>query len=270
MIKTIAELQAELDNRGEYGCVDTKSRLVIHDDETIYIYLKNHKVTEYASYTPELYYLLACPCYCSYDYSPVEKRAKVEVGCALLKTRCRCNLGRMILLWYRNERCVEDFVDAFPEIIEANKVIDTEHLNSDIHNHCTWNLTGATRSENRGKGDHAAHIKPPYFCYYAITADRKYRVCFGYKTDFHWGQTMYIQFATLGSLTDFLRSVMKMSKATAFVRRYGTPTEVYKADPKAVYAAQNFQVASHYAKQLISMDDDAFMKWGADHKIVVQ
>lgn len=266
----IEKLQAELDRRGEYGRVDTKSRLVLHDDENIYIYLRESGVTEYVSYNPELYYLLSCPCYCSYSYDYKQERAKVELGVSLYRghSRNKVNLARMVLLWYEYGQCAEKFVKEFPQIRKAFGEVD--HINSDRHNHCAWNLAEAGESENERKHTIADHIKPPYFCYFAATPNKKFRVCFGYKTAFRWGQQMCMEFDSLSSLTDFLRSVMKMSKATAFVRRYGTPAEVYKADPKAIYAAESFQAASHYAKQLISMDDNAFMKWDAGQKIVVQ
>lgn len=266
----INQLQAELDNRGEYGRVDTKSRLILHDDANIYIYLRESGVTEYASYTPELYYLLSCPCYCSYSYDYRQGRAKVELGVSLYKghDRNKVNLGRMILLWYEYGQSAKKFVKEFPQIKET--LGEADHINSDRHNHCVWNLAESAGSENGRKHTLADHIKPPYFCYFAVTPNKKYRVCFGYRTRFQWGQQMYLQFASLSSLTDFLRSVMSMTKAAAFVKEYGTPATVFRADKKAAYAAENFQAAAYYARLLIAMNEDAFAKWEADSKLVVR
>lgn len=266
----INQLQEELDSRGKYGRVDTKSRLVLHDNENIYIYLRESGVTEYVSYTPELYYLLSCPCYCSYSYDYKQERAKVELAISLYKGRNRnkVNLARMVLLWYEYGQSVEKFVKDFPKIKKT--IGEADHINSDKHNHCVWNLSKSVRAENRGKSDLAGRIKPPYFCYFAVTLNKKYRVCFGYRTIFRWGQQMYLQFDSLSSLTDFLRSVMSMTKAAAFMKKYGTPAEVYRADKKAIYAAENFQAAAYYAKRLISMSDDDFMKWEVGSKIVVR
>ena len=68
MKQILQKLQAELDARGHGACVDNNSRMIVHDDRNIYLYLKESGMTEYVSYTPELYYLLASPRFCSFSY----------------------------------------------------------------------------------------------------------------------------------------------------------------------------------------------------------
>ncbi len=58
---------------------------------------------------------------------------------------------------------------------------------------------------NSQKSDLAARIKPPYFCYAAITPESIYRVCFGYRTDFFHGQELYLSCDDNELFTDCLR-----------------------------------------------------------------
>ena len=54
MKQILQKLQAELDARGHGACVDNNSRMIVHDDRNIYLYLKESGMTEYVSFTRAL------------------------------------------------------------------------------------------------------------------------------------------------------------------------------------------------------------------------
>lgn len=191
MKQILQKLQAELDARGHGACVDNNSRMIVHDDRNIYLYLKESGMTEYVSYTPELYYLLASPRFCSFSYKYEMGRAMVELM-PYYKSgrRYKRHLGTVLLQWYKHGNTAEQFINAYPTLDKAKLTAD--HINSDIHNHCVWNMDEVPTTANSQKSDLAARIKPPYFCYAAITPESIYRVCFGYRTDFFHGQELYL------------------------------------------------------------------------------
>lgn len=203
----ISELQSELDKWGGQACADNGSRLITHDDRTIRLYLKQSQQMEYASYAPNTYYLMASPNYCSYSYDYKAGRTKVELMPYYnAGTRQKHNVGTLLLQWYKHGGNIDEFVQMFPQIAEelrANKQT-TDHVNSDIHNHCIWNLSQMTSIDNLHKTDYVARIKPPYYCYPIITADNKYRIRFGYETPFGQGQEMHIKCETSELFLAFL------------------------------------------------------------------
>lgn len=103
MKQILQKLQAELDARGHGACVDNNSRMIVHDDRNIYLYLKESGMTEYVSYTPELYYLLASPRFCSFSYKYEMGRAMVELM-PYYKSgrRYKRHLGTVLLQWYKH------------------------------------------------------------------------------------------------------------------------------------------------------------------------
>lgn len=270
----ISELQSELDKWGGQACADNGSRLITHDDRTIRLYLKQSQQMEYASYAPNTYYLMASPNYCSYSYDYKAGRTKVELMPYYnAGTRQKHNVGTLLLQWYKHGGNIDEFVQMFPQIAEelrANKQT-TDHVNSDIHNHCIWNLSQMTSIDNLHKTDYVARIKPPYYCYPIITADNKYRIRFGYETPFGQGQEMHIKCETSELFLAFLRSIMSMDRAAAWMRKYGTPKQVYSASGrKSFFAAQDFVKADKYVQQLLTMDESEFIDWTADTQMVIR
>lgn len=61
MKQILQKLQAELDARGHGACVDNNSRMIVHDDRNIYLYLKESGMTEYVSYGCQ-HFSLWCEC----------------------------------------------------------------------------------------------------------------------------------------------------------------------------------------------------------------
>ena len=121
---------------------------------------------------------------------------------------------------------------------------------------------------NSQKSDLAARIKPPYFCYAAITPESIYRVCFGYRTDFFHGQELYLSCDDNELFTDCLRKIMAMKDAAAWVRRYGTPAQVYQKDRKGFFASETFMRADRFAERLLSMEPTAFERWTDTSSII--
>lgn len=270
----IADLQRELDTWGGQARVDNRSRLITHDDRTIHLYLKQSQQMERASYAPNTYYLMASPNYCSYSYDYKAGRAKVELMPYYnAGTRQKHNVGTLLLQWYKHGGDIEEFIRMFPsiakELYESKQT--TDHVNSDIHNHCIWNLSQMTSIDNLRKMNYVARIKPPYYCFPIITADNKYRIRFGYETPFGQGQEMHIKCETSELFLGFLRSIMSMDRAAAWMRKYGTPKQVYNASGrKGFFAAQDFAKADKYAQQLLTMGESEFIDWTADTQMVIR
>lgn len=269
----LSNMQSELDSWGGRACADNASRLIVHDERTIYLFLKQSRQVEYASYTPETYYFMASPHYCSYFYDYKAGRAKVELMPHYnVHKRYKHNIATVMLQWYKQGLSADEFVRVFPYIVQELKDSKqtADHINSDTHNHCAWNLDQITSTANSQKSDYAARIKPPYYCYSALTEAGIYRICFGYKKPLRfWGQELCIQCETPELFLDFLKKVMSMKKPAAWVRKYGTPAEIYKSEPKSVYASQDFAKADKYAEKLLSMEEDQFQNWTSDTKLVV-
>lgn len=131
-----------------------------------------------------------------------------------------------------------------------------------------WNMDEVPTTANSQKSDLAARIKPPYFCYAAITPESIYRVCFGYRTDFFHGQELYLSCDDNELFTDCLRKIMAMKDAAAWVRRYGTPAQVYQKDRKGFFASETFMRADRFAERLLSMEPTAFERWTDTSSII--
>lgn len=254
----LSELQAELDAYGNGAYADRPSRLIVHDERHIYLLYKRYERVEVMTYSPEVYYFLCCPRYCSYSLDYKKMRILVEVQHRGKRGRYKTHLSRLMYQLYHNELPLDKLVDILPTVAEETEI---DHANSDRCNHCFWNLSAMDKAVHQRKHDLAARIKLPYFCYYAVTTDAKYRVCFGYKTDFKWQQIFHVKCNTPELLIDFLTAVMDIDKASGWLRKYGTPTEVYKLDRKAPYAAEDFKQAACYAEMLLKMSDNNFIAW---------
>lgn len=159
-----------------------------------------------------------------------------------------------------NER---NFAHRLPEIRKAfrdtHKEID--HLNSDIHNNCAWNLSVMPSGCNSSKRDYAGRIKPPYFLFMAAADSGEYRIRFGYQNFTGMGQEFHIICPDESILRRFLRVVMDIDKAPCLLRRFQTPKQIWGLDKKAPYAASNFERTAREAERLLSMDESKFTVW---------
>lgn len=259
MSKILENLQEELNQYHDGAIVDNKSRMVIHDGSYIYLYLKESGVLEKASYSPELYHFLARPSCCSYSYDYRKDRVQIELM-SHRKTgnRYKPTLGGFIQRWYHNHLPLDDFL---ANVVNDTKRKSVDHANADRHNHCKWNLSDVTASQNSRKNELSFRIKPPYFCYIAVTPDGEYRVACGYTGGIMQCVQTYFLCRDIDSLTDLLKAIVNMKVPPAGIRRSGTPKEILNREPKAFCASENFSKTATYAEWLLSLDEDEFSEW---------
>ena len=261
----IQQLQDELDSFGAGAVVDNKSRMIVHDGHYIYILHKQSEQVEYTCYTPDLYYLLSCPRYCSFSYDYLKCRMAIEIMTEQPSgKRWKELLGRFIYLWKVNERPIEDFIHKMP----TPSGLSVDHINSDSKNHCFWNITGLSKSKNSMKGTLAARIKHPYYCYTVIDDAGNYRVCFGYVSAWKHGQEMLILCRNVDLLISFYKSVMDLKSAPGFLRRGETPYSFWKRDKGGAAASENFMKARQYAEYLLAIPRDELLIWTDQSEIV--
>lgn len=259
MYEILEQLQDELNAYNDDSVIDNRSRMIVHDGCYIYLYLKNSGTLETMNYSPELYHFLARPSCCSYSYDYKKERVQIELM-AYKKAgkRYKPTLGGFMQRWYKNNLPLDKFLEGLPKETAKHSV---DHANNDRHNHCKWNLSDVGGSNNSKKGVLSFNIKPPYFCYIAVTESEEYRVAFGYENTRKQGFTQYFLCKDIGNLITLLRAIMQIKKPPAWIRKYGTPWELWKADPKAICANESFRSATGNAERLLSMDESEFTIW---------
>lgn len=259
MKKILEGLQEELNEYHDNSVLDNDSRLIVHDEKYIYLYLKESGVLEKASYTPELYHFMARPSCCSYSYDYKKDRVQVELM-AHQKSgkRYKPALGAFLQRWYHNKLTVEDFLNV---VSTETSEVSVDHANADKHNHCHWNLSDVTISQNSRKGTLSYQIKPPYFCYIAVTPNNEYRVFWGYSCNVFPLVGQYWICRDIDSLIDFLGAIMRIEKAPALIKQSGTPKDIWGREPGAYCASENFPRTAKYVELLLSMDDSEFNVW---------
>lgn len=248
---------------------DSRKITLLDDGKYIRLDLKASGVTEYLSNTPGMLELIGKPNNVSFS---VGRGGRTQV----LICNSVCDDGRRPYLnmvayacYYMgvNER---NFAHRLPEIRkafrDANKEID--HLNSDIHNNCAWNLSVMPSSCNTRKHNYAGRIKPPYFLYAAATESGEYRIRFGYRNYVGMGQWFNVVCPDENVLRHFLRSVMDIDKAPCLLRRFHIPKLIWGLNKKAPYAASNFERAAKEAERLLSMDESKFTVWDDSTTII--
>jgi len=241
---------------------DARKITLLDGGKYIRLDLKSAGVTEYLSNTPGMLELIGTPNNMSFF---VNKGGRTQVKIY----HPTCEDGREPYLsmvayacYYMgvNER---NFRHKLPEIRKAfrdsNKTID--HLNSDIHNNCIWNLSVMPSESNSSKHDYVGRIKPPWFLYSAATESGEYRIHFGYRNYAGMGQDFYIICPDESILRHFLRGAMDMDKAPGLLRRFQIPRTLWGLNKKAPYAASNFERAAREAERLLSMDESQFTVW---------
>lgn len=259
---------------------------VTPDGKYIEIYLKRQKTTERLEYHSVLYDILATPNICSFFVgSGCRTMVRVYRG----KNYTTLYLSRLVYVFhnfYEDGMAVDTILDKFmalngeckQELAERvsapekrrSEEATIDRVNSDIHNNCMWNLAVMTQSNNSLKRDLVAKIKPPYYAYIAVTDQEEYRITFGYMNEFHWGQELHILCRNDDRLIDFLRCVTAMKDVPAFMRRYGSPKEVYSQNKSAPYFAGDFRKAERYAEKLLAMAYSEFLIWDVGSKLLVR
>lgn len=262
MQNILSKLQDELAQYNDDAVVDNDSRFIIHDEKYIYLYLKESGVLEKASYSPELYHFMARPSCCSFSYDYKKDRVQIELS-THYKTgkRYKPTLGAFLQRWYYNQAPIEEFIQA---VVEETAKGSVDHANADKHNHCHWNLSDTTASRNSQKSDLSFRIKLPYFCFIAVTPTGQYRVLWGYYDGFAHAEQQYWLCRDMDSLIGLLGAIMQMENAPVWVKQSGTPKDIWKREPGAFCASEDFPKTAQYAERLLSMEESAFAVWTAN------
>lgn len=154
-----------------------------------------------------------------------------------------------------------NFAQRLPEISqklrENGDTID--HLDSNVHNNCEWNLSVMSAYSNSSKKDYAARLKPPYFLYGAVTKSGEYRILIGWDTVYR--RQFYYICSDEQTLRHFLRSAMEISEAPPFAWSTEIPKTIYEQDKKAPYAAKEIGLLAVKAERILSMDESQFTRW---------
>lgn len=261
--------------------LDTPNRKIsiTPDGKHILLHLKSANCTEYLTYTPELFNIVARPTNLTFfvnDAGRAQARLNGYTGerdrdpyLSMLAYACYymglneknlCNLMPVIMDTFENET-------------DCNgKKHEIDHANNDVRNHCKWNLSSMPENLNNksGKSDYVARIKPPYYLFTAVADNGDYRVEFGYQGLSGFGQVFHIISKDAEHLTDMLRKIMALDKAPVFLKRFQTPQIVWGIDKKIPHAAMDFQRAAATAETLLSMNDYEFTEWTLDTNFVVR
>ena len=272
------ENQKELDANGKNSYADTHSRMVVHDKEYIYIFRKKDFFIDYLNYSPDLYSVLATPSLCSFKRNTCN-RTQVELMDYRHEGKTYSPmLNRFAYFYYDSGMDAMQFLREFKEISELSKKdgIEIDHADNNINNNCHWNLSAIRLHENRngGKGSLLAQIKPPYFCYIAVTPTGGYRVKFGYITPAceparMIGQQYHIFCPNIEILNDFLKSVftdfVPVGNLPAHLAHWGNP-QYRRAILKGHkdYFSGSFETSASVAKELLGMREDEFVVWNKD------
>lgn len=254
--------------------METESRKIslTDDGRSIKVELKAYNVTEYLSNVPGMLQLIGRPSNLLFFVNR-GGRTQVRIGRCPYKNNKMPYLSMVAYAVYYMGVNESNFSERMPCIMRKfqEDSFEIDHLNNDKHNNCAWNLSVIPSKMNgrSGKFDYATRIKPPYFLYMAATEGGEYRIKFGFMNHVGFGQVMHILCPDVYTLNSFLRNVMSTNKAPAFLKHYCTPKWIWSLNKKSAYASQNFKAASRNAEQLLTMDENRFIVWTADTKLVV-
>lgn len=241
---------------------DARKITLLDGGKYIRLDLKAYGVTEYLSNAPGMLELIGKPNNMSFFVNK-GGRTQVRIYHPVCEDGREPYLSMVAYACYYMGVNEKNFARRLPEIRKAfnksDKVID--HLNSDIHNNCAWNLSVMPSSSNSSKRDLAGRIKQPYFLYAAATESGEYRIRFGYQNFAGMGQEFHIICPNERVLRHFLRSVMDIDKAPCFLRRFQIPKLIWGLNKKAPYAASNFERAARETELLLSIDESKFTVW---------
>lgn len=261
--------------------LDTPNRKIsiTPDGKHILLHIKSANRTEYLTYTPELFSIVARPTNLTFFVNDAG-RAQVRLNGYAGEGNCEPYLSMLAYACYYMGLNEENLCDLMPVIkkgfedetdCDGNKY-EIDHANNDVRNHCKWNLSSMPENLNNrsGKYDYAARIKPPYYLFIAVADNGDYRVEFGYEGFSGFGQVFYIICKDAKLLNDMLRKIMALDKAPAFLRRRQTTQFVWGIDKKIPHAAMNFQRAAATADTLLGMNESDFAEWTRDTNFVVR
>ena len=260
--------------------LDTPNRKIsiTPDGKHILLHLKSANRTEYLTYTPELFNIVARPTNLTFFVNDAGRAQARLNGCA---ERDRSPyLSMLAYACYYMGLNEENLCNLMPVIMDAfeketdfnGKKHEIDHANNDVRNHCKWNLSSMPENLNNksGKSDYVARIKPPFYLFIAVADNGDYMVEFGYQALSGFGQIFHIICKDAEHLNDMLRKIMALDKAPAFLKRCQTPQIVWGIDKKIPHAAMNFQRAAATAGTLLGMNTSDFAEWTMDTNFVVR
>lgn len=161
------------------------SRIVVHDQRNIYIWLKTPDKYLQLDYTPDLFSLMVNPSYVSYrfngSYAQLEFMEHTRNG-----VHCEPFVHKFAYNYYHSNTDAVMLMYQFPEIERKGRRITAtlnaaarptiDHFNDDTGNNCKYNLSVMTQSENSQKHSYAGAFTPPYELWHTITDDGKYLI----------------------------------------------------------------------------------------------
>lgn len=241
---------------------DSRKITLLDNGKYIRLDLKPYGVTEYLSNVPGLLELLGKPENTSF-FVNAGGRTQVRIKRPIHSSGNAPYLSMVAYACYYMGITEKNFAQMMPEIAQRLKErkCSIDHLNSDVHNNCAWNLSPMSNLINSSKYDLTSRVKPPYFLFAAVTESGEYRIHFGYRNYAGMGQDFYIICPDESILRHFLRGAMDMDKAPGLLRHFQIPRTLWGLNKKAPYAASNFERAAREAERLLSMDESRFTVW---------
>lgn len=241
---------------------DSRKITLLDNGKYIRLDLKPYGVTEYLSNVPGLLELLGKPENTNF-FVNAGGRTQVRINRPVHSSGNTPYLSMVAYACYYMGITEKNFAQMMPEIAQRFKErqYNIDHLNSDVHNNCAWNLSPMSNLINSSKYDLASRVKPPYFLFAAATESGEYRIRFGYRNYAGMGQGFDILCPDENVLRHFLRSVMDIENAPGLLRRYQVPKLIWGLNKKAPYAASNFERAAREAERLLSLDESRFTVW---------
>ena len=250
---------------------DARKITLLGGGKYIRLDLKAYGVTEYFSNTPGMLELIGKPCNGGIFVNK-GGRTQLRLYHTVHKDGKEPYLSMVAYACYYMGVNEKNFTRRLPEFArelrDEKKEID--HLNSDVHNNCAWNLSVMTSSGNSSKRDFSGRIKPPYYLFAAATESGEYRFHFGYRNYAGMGQSITVICPDENKVLHFLRSLMEIDNTPGFLRRFQVPKLLWGLNKKAPFAALNFDRAAREAERLLSMDESQFAVWDSSSSLRVR
>lgn len=249
---------------------DVTSNRVIRRIGTKYFSIEvvSKGIVEYFSYDDGLYNLLSTPNNFSYSAT---KQNRVQ---ATFRTEdgkpCYAYTG-IIANAYREGRLSKDnFRRVLVDILQDADKPQLDHLNSDYHNHCNWNLSTMDRSLNIAKSHYTDAFPPPYQVFYAVNSEGEYLIEFIHP-QLLTGRlvTTFYKCATAKDVIDWLKfqygAANSLTHNTKIQILSGTEAKTYQpvltALKKPPKIGRDIRVDMEHAEKLLALDTVNFRTW---------
>lgn len=241
-----------------YTAYNCRSYKIAVKSNYICLHLKKKNTFEYFSFSPELLKTLLTEHYLYFYLKKDRTYAKIQFS---KHKQYSLSLGQLAYAHYHGMITAEKFFDQLP-FLSFGDDMEVDHLNNDIHNHCSWNLTLTLSELNKRKGTICAQILPPYFFYIAADSDSAYRIDAGYKRG-SLEQHFYIKCTNIEMLmacADSFRRAGGWHGTPAFLlRKARFLNRIFKR--KTLHAASDFTKAALRAESLLAKDESEFLIW---------